>query len=397
MAICPADAPLSSLGSHCASPTRAGRKSPCGEQLPTRPTGLLAPREPPIPEQESPRAPEDTSRGRNLGGGGGGAEGRQKGQVPGVRPRRAAGRRLTGRPGGLRRHRYPRPAGGRGYRRRRPPVPRGADGNARPRAGGAATEGAGGPAAGGGVGWGGVAARARQAAVGEAAAPGAPGRVRPAAGPRRGRGLGPGPLSPRPAAAASAWAPARRPARPGPRGALTWRRRRLQAPGSAARVPSAGCGSHNMATAVAGGAAAPGAERGREPAWRRGPAGAAGGAAGGRRLGPGRRPRAVRRRASRPGLASGLRPPARGGLRCAVRRRRGGAAPRRAGPSTPRPACAPSARPTPAGGRCGQRGLLPPAAPRAGASTLGGRGRPARLSGSCGLRGPLQPGRRPFP
>lgn len=48
-----------------------------------------------------------------------------------------------------------------------------------------------------------------------------------------------------------------------------------------------------MATAVAGGAAAPGAERGREPAWRRDPAGAAGGGAGGRRLGPGHRPRAV--------------------------------------------------------------------------------------------------------
>ena len=138
------------------------------------------------------------------------------------------------------------------------------------------------------------------------------------AGPRCGRGLGLGPGSAQPRLGLER--PRRRPrptspARPGPRGALTWRRRRLQAPGSAARVPSAGCGSHNMATAVAGGAAAPGAERGREPAWRRDLAGAAGGGwgrgggAGGRRLGPGHPPRAVRLRGC-PGLdpASRLSP-----------------------------------------------------------------------------------------
>lgn len=67
-----------------------------------------------------------------------------------------------------------------------------------------------------------------------------------------------------------------------------------------------------MATAVAGGAAAPGAERGREPAWRRDLAGAAGGEGeggrpGGRRLGPGHQPRAVRLRGS-PGLGPGLSP-----------------------------------------------------------------------------------------
>lgn len=71
-----------------------------------------------------------------------------------------------------------------------------------------------------------------------------------------------------------------------------------------------------MATAVAGGAAAPGAERGREPAWRRDLAGAAAGRSGGRR-------KATRTWAPaqdgaveglpRPG--PGLPPPARGGLR----------------------------------------------------------------------------------
>lgn len=159
--------------------------------------------------------------------------------------------------------------------------------------------------------------------------PQAASRVRLAAGPGRGAGAGSAsalaPLSPQ----LGLERPRRRPrptgpARPGPRGALTWRRRRLQAPGSAARVPSAGCGSHNMATAVAGGAAAPGAERGREPAWRRDLAGAAGGGwEGGRR-------KAARTWAPaqggaaeglpRPGpgfspLAYRLPPPAPGGLR----------------------------------------------------------------------------------
>lgn len=106
----------------------------------------------------------------------------------------------------------------------------------------------------------------------------------------------------------------------GRRGALTWRRRQQrQALGSAARVPSAGCGSHNMATAVAGGAAAPGAERGREPGWRRDLAEAAGGE-GGRKANRAWAPaRAVRLRSllprpgpARPGVApsaSGERDP----------------------------------------------------------------------------------------
>lgn len=175
------------------------------------------------------------------------------------------------------------------------------------------------------------------------------------AGPRRGRGLGPGSALP----GLGLGRPRRRPrptspARPGPRGALTWRRRRLQAPGSAARVPSAGCGSHNMATAVAGGAAAPGAERGREPAWRRDLAGAAGGEGeggrpGGRRLGPGHPPRAVRLRGS-PGLGPGLSPLASRPRQAAPHRPNGGdgSGGGRGGAGTASGKAGPSASPAPA-------------------------------------------------
>lgn len=121
--------------------------------------------------------------------------------------------------------------------------------------------------------------------------------------------------------------------------------RQRQAPDSAARVPSAGCGSHNMATAVAGGAAAPGAERGREPGWRRDLAEAAGGE-GGRKATPAWAPaRAVRLRSCCPGPAR----PRAFRLRRARpwrRRRRGGAGRgrryTRAGPG-PRPGLAPVA------------------------------------------------------
>lgn len=132
----------------------------------------------------------------------------------------------------------------------------------------------------------------------------------------------------------------------GRRGALTWRRRQQrQAPGSAARVPSTGCGSHNMATAVAGGAAAPGAERGREPGWRRDLAEAAGGEGGRKATRAWAPARAVRLRSCCPGPA---RPRAFRLRRTRPWRRRGrGGAGRgrrytRAGPG-PRPGLAPVA------------------------------------------------------
>lgn len=135
-----------------------------------------------------------------------------------------------------------------------------------------------------------------------------------------------------------------------------------------------------MATAVAGGAAAPGAERGREPAWRRDPAGAAGGGAGGRRLGPGHRPRAVRLRGC-PGPAPAFVPPEAGcAARAPRRRRRAGLDP------GPRPA-------SPASTRHGStRRLLPetwacrPVTRLPGEGLRWGRGRPL---GGRGLPAPL--------
>lgn len=250
------------------------------------------------------------------------AEGRLRGAEEGRRSKRLPGDGTRSSRGGDRGadrasqpgevHRYPCPGRGLGGR---PPVARGTTAECPGRPGSAGGGGGRGP----GRGRGRVVARARLAAVG-------------GSGCRLGRRAGSTRLQGRAGARAElallrlpcpSWSgPGGGLALSGRRGALTWRRRpQRQARGSAARVPSAGCGSHNMATAVAGGAAAPGAERGREPGWRRDLAEAAGGKGGRKATRAWAPARAVRLRScpgpARPGLAQRRSVPSASRLRLA--------------------------------------------------------------------------------